>query len=246
MRGTIDALEVGYGHAVQAFHRCSCHTDESHWQEALDLIEAVLDEAVVAVSLWRDDQPVVARLMPAGEAFVQHGHPAEPARFLIRSWRGSQDDGGIIKSMRTVVVCDEHGFEELRRVAQPRREQLEGADCSGVVLTGTQFVGVNLRNVEFYWAGLYDANFTHADLRGAHLQGTTLRGAIFRNADLRGADLGPSALGGGTNLDGADLTDARLEGARLDRATFTATTVFPRGFDPARAGMVRVGRAQMP
>jgi uncharacterized protein YjbI with pentapeptide repeats len=57
-------------------------------------------------------------------------------------------------------------------------------------------------------------------------------------ADLRGCRGDVTPPDRPTRFDGADLTGARLGGARLSGAQYDARTVFPRGFDPQRAGML--------
>lgn len=68
---------------------------------------------------------------------------------------------------------------------------------------------------------------------GADLRGADLGGADLRYANLRGADLG------GAYLRYANLGGANLRGANLRGAFYTASTVFPVGFDPKNAGMVK-------
>ncbi len=67
------------------------------------------------------------------------------------------------------------------------------------------------RNADFLWADMRGCDFTGADLRGARLEGCDLRGAVLE----------------GTSLDDAYLLRARA----------SATTRWPRGFDPASAGI---------
>jgi uncharacterized protein YjbI with pentapeptide repeats len=50
------------------------------------------------------------------------------------------------------------------------------------------------------------------------------------NADLSNANLS------NTNLFEANLEGANLEGAKLQQALYNAETIFPRGFDPVKAG----------
>jgi uncharacterized protein YjbI with pentapeptide repeats len=55
-----------------------------------------------------------------------------------------------------------------------------------------------------------------------------------QGADLSGADLS------GADLSGADLSGADLSGADLSGAKYTMETIWPAGFDPARAGATLV------
>jgi hypothetical protein len=74
-------------------------------------------------------------------------------------------------------------------------------------------------------ADLAGAILSHADLRGADLTGTNLAGADFHYTDLRGA-----------NLTGTNLARAYLEGTLYDEHTQC-----PRGFDPVKRRMRRIG-----
>ena len=73
-----------------------------------------------------------------------------------------------------------------------------------------------------------------ANLRSANLWGANLWGADLRGADLWGANLW------GANLRGANLWGADLRGANLWGAKYTQGTLFPPGFDPVAAGMVKL------
>ena len=71
---------------------------------------------------------------------------------------------------------------------------------------------------------------------GAPLQGAELIGAKLRSAKLEGAKLFSANLQG-ANLRCANLFDANLKGAEYDDLT-----VFPEGFDPEEAGMIRIDK----
>ena len=68
------------------------------------------------------------------------------------------------------------------------------------------------------------ASFVRADLEAAHLRDADLYRADLSGAVLRGAD-----------LTGADLREAILNNARYDRHTR-----WPKGFDPVKAGAVKM------
>jgi hypothetical protein len=89
---------------------------------------------------------------------------------------------------------------------------------------------------------LASKNLAGADLMGFNLKGADLRKASLVNADLSYADMSMA------NLEEADLREARLAGARFINANLTAiklagaiadsATVWPKGFDPEKAGIV--------
>lgn len=84
------------------------------------------------------------------------------------------------------------------------RDDLRGADLTGVDLPGANLRGRNLNGVKLSGADLHDAK-----LQGTKLIEADLSGADLRNANLSGADLT------GANLNGADLTGANLEGTKM-------------------------------
>lgn len=81
------------------------------------------------------------------------------------------------------------------------------------------------------------ADFRAADLRCADLKGADLHGAQLSRANLTGADLSGANLTG-ASLYGADLSGASLGGAKLKDALYDRRTIWPKGFDPRRAGAV--------
>ena len=97
---------------------------------------------------------------------------------------------------------------------------LAGADLAGADLAGADLTGADL---------------TFANLDGATLAGARLVGAALSLASLRGAD-----------LRGADLTATVPPRFRLGGAVYDFDTVWPDGFDPERAGAVRVSRRARP
>ena len=96
--------------------------------------------------------------------------------------------------------------------------------CSN--LSEANLSGINLSNVH----SVSGANFTNANLSKANLTGLNLRELKLMKADLSNANLSD------TNLLMANLEGANLEGAKLQQALYNAQTVFPRGFDPVKAG----------
>ena len=73
---------------------------------------------------------------------------------------------------------------------------------------------------------LRDAGLVRADLRGANLWGANVRGANLQKADLIATDLSE------TNLSEADVSGA----------LYGTDTIFPEGFDPEAAKMIREQR----
>jgi uncharacterized protein YjbI with pentapeptide repeats len=128
---------------------------------------------------------------------------------------------------------------------------LAGAIMQRCDLRGARFDRANLRGADLRQAdcGLDNlggtTDFIGADLSGANLSNAAIGGADFTGALLVGANLsgvrGASAPHASTCFHGANLTDARLSGADLTGASYDSRTVFPRGFRPERAGMVRRG-----
>ncbi|MEG3932447.1 MULTISPECIES: pentapeptide repeat-containing protein [unclassified Microcoleus] len=96
--------------------------------------------------------------------------------------------------------------------------------CSN--LSEANLSGVNLSSVH----SVSGANFTRANLSKANLTGLNLRESKLMKADLSNANLSD------TNLLMANLEGANLEGSKLQQALYNAQTVFPRGFDPVKAG----------
>ena len=72
-----------------------------------------------------------------------------------------------------------------------------------------------------------------ANLRSADLREADLRSANLREADLRSANLSWAFL------NWADLRSADLREAFLSGAKYNAQTMFPEGFDPKTAGMIK-------
>jgi hypothetical protein len=73
-------------------------------------------------------------------------------------------------------------------------------------------------------ARLYEANLNTANLYKANLQYADLHNANLQDADLRGA-----------NLSGANINEVIFKGAK-----YTDKTIFPQGFNPEEAEMVKV------
>jgi uncharacterized protein YjbI with pentapeptide repeats len=106
---------------------------------------------------------------------------------------------------------------------------LARANLEGAYMAGADLRGADLRDADLYWAILFMADLEGADLSGACLRGASLEEANFRYAKLQGADMGRD------NLDGLTV----VEDANFDCAEYDDHTVFPDGFDPKVAGMIK-------
>jgi uncharacterized protein YjbI with pentapeptide repeats/stress response protein SCP2 len=110
--------------------------------------------------------------------------------------------------------------------AQFINANLSEVNLQGSNLSEANLSGVNLSSVHF----VSGTNFTKANLSKANLTGLNLRESKLMKADLSNANLSD------TNLLMANLEGANLEGSKLQQALYNAQTVFPRGFDPVKAG----------
>ncbi|MEG3833205.1 pentapeptide repeat-containing protein [Microcoleus sp. Z1_C3] len=111
------------------------------------------------------------------------------------------------------------------------KTQLLNANLSEVNLSNSNLSEANLSGVNLSKVHLLlGTNFSRANLSKANLTGLNLKESKLMNADLSNANLS------NTNLLLANLSGANLEGAKLLQALYNAQTVFPRGFDPVKAG----------
>ncbi|MEG4245301.1 pentapeptide repeat-containing protein [Microcoleus sp. MON2_D6] len=111
------------------------------------------------------------------------------------------------------------------------KTQLLNANLSEVNLSNSNLSEANLSGVNLSKVHLLlGTNFSRANLSKANLTGLNLRESKLMKADLSNANLSD------TNLLMANLEGANLEGAKLQQALYNAQTVFPRGFDPVKAG----------
>ncbi len=108
--------------------------------------------------------------------------------------------------------------------------------------------GMDLSFLEFYSSWLPGVDMSGAQLMYSNFAGSNLIGASFTKADMEGIDLFNALLDKAdlskANLKKADLrlarlTDARLDGADLTDAIYDLNTMWPKGFDPVKAGARR-------
>ena len=118
---------------------------------------------------------------------------------------------------------------------------LRKATMEGSFLPDANLKGADLRGADLYFSILYRADLSGADLRDANLCGVDLKESMLKGADLRNANLGLNKIGGPAQLQGACLLGAQLSGAILTGAKYDARTIFPDGFNPQLAGMLKVG-----
>jgi ARC6-like, IMS domain/Pentapeptide repeats (8 copies) len=100
----------------------------------------------------------------------------------------------------------------------------EGVQFCGENLGWSSLSGSNFRKADFYGTNLSGANLKNTDLS----QGTNLSFADLSRADLTEAD-----------LRGANLEGANLEGCILNDTLYDEHTIFPKGFDPVKAGAIQ-------
>lgn len=100
---------------------------------------------------------------------------------------------------------------------QVKFPNLRGADLSGLILDGVNFIrgdltGANLRGSRLVNGDLLFANFTGADLRDADLTGATLNETIWTGALVEGCQ-----FGAGIGITEEQYRALKNSGARFDR-----------------------------
>jgi hypothetical protein len=123
--------------------------------------------------------------------------------------------------------------------AKMENVQLQNALCFKTNFTGAVLNKADLRNAvvsraNFNEASCLEANFTNAVLIKTELMNANLWKALFFNAKLNGADFKNA------NLCGARFDKTNVDGAKFKNATYDASTKWPPGFDPEKAGAKRV------
>lgn len=116
--------------------------------------------------------------------------------------------------------------------------EVVGEDLSKARLTGAQLARARMDEVNLTGADLSGANMVAVKLRKAKLLGAKAVRTVMSDGDLSGSDLSGADLSDAVLL-GTNLTGARLTGTRLKGATYSKSTRWPIGFDPAKAGAVK-------
>ncbi|MEG4850121.1 pentapeptide repeat-containing protein [Microcoleus sp. B5-D4] len=115
--------------------------------------------------------------------------------------------------------------------ANLEKAQLLNANLSEATLHSVNLSEANLSGVNLSIAHLLlGISFNRANLSKANLMGLNLRKSHLTNADLSNANLS------NTNLFEVNLEGANLEGTKLEQALCNAQTIFPKEFDPVKAG----------
>jgi hypothetical protein len=111
------------------------------------------------------------------------------------------------------ITCVMRFFKDPSRAKFPN---LRGAELSGLVLDGVNFIrgdltGANLKGSRLLEADLIFANFTGADLRDADLRDATLNETVWTAALVEGCN-----FGSGIGLTQKQRTDLKVGGAIFD------------------------------
>jgi hypothetical protein len=166
--------------------------------------------------LARDSARDHAPIMEVLTAFVRRSSPLR---------KGTTADVSVdVQAALAVLKRRRHGGE---------RERHLRFDLAETNLRNARVEGIVLRHARLTNACLEQAVLIGADLRDAGLIGTHLDGATLCEADLRDAELDRA------HLHGANLTDAKLDRAELRGALYDDWTMWPKGFDPVKAGAVK-------
>ncbi len=132
---------------------------------------------------------------------------------------------------------------------------LSGADLSyanltGAVITGADLVSATLFGADLSFTDLVGTNLSFSNLSFANLTGAGLSFARLPFADLNGADLSFADMDDSdlrnANLSGANLSNVKLSRTALSGALYDEFTIFPAGFDAAKAGMTFLDNAVAP
>ncbi|MCB8984112.1 MAG: pentapeptide repeat-containing protein [Ardenticatenaceae bacterium] len=112
------------------------------------------------------------------------------------------------------------------------KENLGGADFSGldlseIKLTGLAMPGANFSRANLHKAVIAGIDLQKADFSDANMEGALIAGANMMQANLQGANLK------GAKINGTNLQDADLSGADLSETTFVAVNVSGGNFRDA-------------
>ncbi len=154
----------------------------------------------------------------------------------------------LFESLFYPQIPDSETVEELRRVVQAYKNDLDNVFFNSIDLFDINLSDANLRNTTLWKANLElanleranleDADLVNANLKGANLEGANLKKANLLSADLEFADLRASDLKYAylvdanlemVDLEKADITLANLKGANLEGATWTNGKICKEG-----------------
>jgi len=138
--------------------------------------------------------------------------------------------GRVAVNLRAVVQTRADNALRGNGVVDLRDLKLQGADLSGMALSGLRLVNADLSGANLCQADLSETDLTGAvlvacNLQGAHLERASLDKAELMQANLADADLSGAharrAGFGHANLSCALLVDADMEGATFTRANLS-------------------------
>lgn len=118
------------------------------------------------------------------------------------------------------------------------RVDLRSANLDNGKLINAQIRHTNLARSWMVAAALDGSDLTNTDLRHARAVKASFAKAILCRARLEDADLRDANLRG-ADLRGADMRARNLEYANLVGAVTDAQTVWPEGFNPSNAGVIK-------
>ncbi len=113
--------------------------------------------------------------------------------------------------------------------ANLKNANLNDADLSSADLSNVKLGSANLTNANLSNADLNNANLCKAKLISSNLHKANLSDAKLSNSDMKNAD-----------LRGANLSNTKLSSVNLRKAFFDEETIFPQGFNPRNAGMIKL------
>lgn len=183
---------------------------------------------VTSFVLW-PDSPEPKPLVPDSRAQILR---------LAASLRES--GGGEAKAIDGIVLPDVDLSILNFSGARIRRAVLVGTDLSGSDLSAADLSGSSLTSASLREAIAPEAKFSFAKMALTDCSSADFTNADFTNADLRLARLDGAILRK-AKLQNADLSTANIENTVFDDAEFNRHTLFPDGFDPVAARLVRVG-----
>lgn len=120
-----------------------------------------------------------------------------------------------------------------------RNVDFRSFNMEGCLLVGAYCSGGNFQGTNMYWAGLEETDLSFCDLSNAEIRGANAYRTFFYGANLSGTNFSYDNLGGTTRFVECVFSEiiwnekTNFTGARYDKHT-----IFPKGFDPVKMGMV--------